>query len=118
VAAGVLYPATGLLLNPMIAATAMALSSLSVVANANRLRAYRAPVLPEVGMSTEQVNVEVHEHTDGKEGPMATVKDPVCGMEIEPATAAASEEYQGETYYFCSESCHQQFVQTPERFAA
>jgi Cu+-exporting ATPase len=38
-------------------------------------------------------------------------------MEIDPATAAASEEYEGKTYYFCSDSCHQQFVATPERFA-
>lgn len=45
----------------------MALSSLFVVANANRLRAYRAAVLPDVGMSTEHVNVEVNEHTGEKE---------------------------------------------------
>ena len=41
IAAGVLYPLTGLLLNPMLAGAAMALSSFTVVSNANRLRRFR-----------------------------------------------------------------------------
>jgi P-type Cu+ transporter len=46
-AAGVLYPFTGLLLNPMVAGAAMALSSVTVVSNANRLRLFRPQRLPE-----------------------------------------------------------------------
>ncbi|HKO59734.1 MAG TPA: heavy metal translocating P-type ATPase, partial [Pyrinomonadaceae bacterium] len=42
--------------------------------------------------------------------------DPVCGMTVQPETAAGSFEYKGTTYYFCSKGCVQKFQQDPERF--
>jgi YHS domain-containing protein len=48
---------------------------------------------------------------------MATlVKDVVCGMEIDPDTAAATSEYAGTTYYFCAVSCKEDFDAEPEKY--
>ena len=44
------------------------------------------------------------------------VVDPVCGMEIDPQTAAGSSQYMGKTYYFCSPGCKQDFDKDPERY--
>ena len=43
--------------------------------------------------------------------------DPVCGMTVTPAEAAASVQYDGRTYYFCAEACAERFRADPERFA-
>lgn len=44
------------------------------------------------------------------------VKDPVCGMEIDPNTAAGKSEYKGQTYYFCSPGCKKSFDRAPEKY--
>jgi Cu+-exporting ATPase len=43
----------------------------------------------------------------------AAAIDPVCGMTVQPATAAGSYEYQGKTYYFCATSCLTKFRTDP-----
>jgi Cu+-exporting ATPase len=42
--------------------------------------------------------------------------DPVCGMTVDPADAAASFEYRGRTYYFCNPSCLEHFRAAPNEF--
>src|SRR6266545_2778019 len=41
--------------------------------------------------------------------------DPVCGMEVDPATDLRTE-YKGQTYYFCNPSCLERFTADPESF--
>ncbi len=42
--------------------------------------------------------------------------DPVCGMTVVKASAAATYEYKGTTYYFCSTGCKEAFAKDPEKF--
>ena len=45
------------------------------------------------------------------------VKDPVCGMNVDEAKAAATTVYRGQTYYFCSKGCQVTFEKAPEKYA-
>jgi YHS domain-containing protein len=47
----------------------------------------------------------------------ATVKDPVCGMTIDPAKAGGKADYKGKTYYFCSNDCKTKFQKDPAKYA-
>src|SRR5215203_950996 len=52
------------------------------------------------------------------EGAPMTVIDPVCGMEVDPATAEWKTEYQGHTYYFCAPGCQRSFEKDPQKYLA
>ena len=45
------------------------------------------------------------------------IKDPVCGMEIEPEDAFATRQHMGQTYYLCSQACVDKFDADPHRYA-
>jgi Cu+-exporting ATPase len=138
----------------------MALSSLSVVTNANRLRRWQPAPLAGAEVAAFEPQVQVgsapgheaaersgsrpghgaaandgpdnshgvpvhagagHVHAgpanDGAPGGV-TVTDPVCGMRVDPETAAARRDTPAGTVYFCSAGCAAAFDAEPERYAA
>ena len=50
------------------------------------------------------------DYSDG--APVFSV-DPVCGMSVDEAKAAAKTNYAGQTFYFCSSHCQHNFEQDP-----
>ena len=108
VAAGLLYPVAGVLLSPALAAGAMALSSVSVVANSLRLRGFRAERTDGGHMD----ELEMRPTTNA-------AKDPVCGMDVNVEVARAqglTSEHEGVTYYFCGKGCKLDFEEEPTKF--
>lgn len=64
----------------------------------------------------------MHEHAEGdrqmKPSGLAdgAVRDPVCGMTVDPATAKHRHDLGDTIYYFCSEGCRSKFAAHPERY--
>ncbi|HBN9495309.1 heavy metal translocating P-type ATPase [Pseudomonas aeruginosa] len=59
-----------------------------------------------------------HRHGHGSPKPEDQVKDPVCGMDVDPATAKHTADFGGRTFYFCSASCQARFEAAPDGYAA
>ncbi|MEZ2126445.1 MULTISPECIES: heavy metal translocating P-type ATPase [unclassified Sinorhizobium] len=58
-----------------------------------------------------------HDHPDHGHVPVGTVvRDPVCGMMVDPNAGKPSLEYNGHTYHFCCDGCRKKFEAVPEDF--
>lgn len=79
------------------------------------------------GMHGRHSDAGGHHHDDAEEGrggagahsghTMAQVRDPVCGMQIEPGDAAGTRTVGGRTFYLCSADCLAKFDRAPETYA-
>ncbi|OOG47036.1 heavy metal translocating P-type ATPase [Rhodanobacter sp. C01] len=73
--------------------------------------------------TTKPAVIEVHDHShadhdqaqhnDAHHGHADTVKDPVCGMTVDPHTAKHHADHDGHTYHFCAARCREKFVAEP-----
>ncbi len=73
-----------------------------------------------VGYEQRQFNASValaSAHSKVREE-MRMATDPICGMPVDPKTAAGKHEYNGQSYYFCSRHCLAKFKEDPEKVLA
>ena len=57
-----------------------------------------------------------HNHGSAASGLGIDVKDPVCGMTVNPRTAKNHAEFEGKPWFFCSARCHDKFVAEPLKY--
>jgi Cu+-exporting ATPase len=62
------------------------------------------------------IRSQLNSKSKGEDEMDATLRDPVCGMDVTYETAQARTEYEGRTYYFCSVECKEAFDEEPEKY--
>ena len=64
------------------------------------------------------MNEHPHDHSEHQAtaAPSGAQRDPVCGMSVDPARAAATLDHDGIVYYFCHPGCRDKFKADPERY--
>ncbi|MEM3770370.1 MAG: copper-translocating P-type ATPase [Candidatus Bathyarchaeia archaeon] len=97
IAAGILS-GFGVTLPAAVGAIIMSFSTVIVALNSQTLRKYEP----------EEVKVIMAKK--------ALVKDPVCGMKIDPETAFSKIEHEGRVVYFCSKMCEEEFKKNPKKY--
>ncbi len=59
-----------------------------------------------------------HDHPGATASDAGTVRDPVCGMMVDPATTPHHARHDGNDYAFCSDGCRRRFIADPQRYLA
>ncbi|MDX5517559.1 MULTISPECIES: heavy metal translocating P-type ATPase [Stenotrophomonas] len=59
-----------------------------------------------------------HDHPGATATNAGTVRDPVCGMMVDPATTPHHARHDGNDYAFCSDGCRRRFIADPQRYLA
>ena len=67
-------------------------------------------------MSPMTTHGHAHSTAHGAGDASFLVKDPVCGMDVDPHQAPGQTEHQGRTYYFCSTHCQARFEADPDQY--
>ncbi len=67
-------------------------------------------------MSRHQTNHSSHPHEHEAHGSKRTVKDPVCGMGVDPDKTPHQHPHSGQMYYFCCNHCLSKFVEEPAKY--